>query len=302
MITALDRVVARWERLAEFLMRSVDESKKDEMLFSSEVEKISPFISHTILSLLNQEKQRDIEKHIDTMLAIFEQKKEKGLLYLNSDEISQANDNLNKICYLFAQEQNDLIKFLAEKNEKVEKFLKKKEEIIENRARQIFEEKLPRFLASAFEREVKALSEQIKNKERIFYISIIILVLCAFCIKETNYIHYLSIYFPVIWGLWYLTKNINENRRLLHEYKHKAVLARTYTLYSEQLEKHSDRLFFDDSDRRAYQELAYSFLEENIKSLTHNPAQSLDKGSKEMPYSVLLEKLIGNIRKYKDNQ
>lgn len=266
--------------------------------FDSDRSQISAFMSHTILSLFEQEKQGKIKRDIQEILTCFETAKIKKIS-LNNDSTQEIGNKLSGLVQLLENSDSKIL-FLAEQNKKILSFIQNKTKEIDDKAKQVFEEKLPRFLASSFAREAKKLGKQIENKESLFLFSISIIIVGFLCIDKSHYVNYIPLFLPIIWGLWFLTKSINQDKRLFHEYKHKEVLARTYRIYADQIAKYSDYLLYADSNQRQiYEELAFYFLQKNLDVLMNNPAKTLGRESRTNPYLDTFSKLTEMIRKEK---
>lgn len=77
---------------------------------------------------------------------------------------------------------------------------------------------------------------------------------------------------PTLWLSMFSSKRRNESQRLEQEYAHKEALAKSYASYRQQIEKLGDE---------KQQELLPILLENMIKAIAFNPAETLDKNHKD---------------------
>lgn len=295
----VDQIYQHWQQINPQLKRILQANDKGgySSPFKEESEAIDLFMLKSILQLFTQEDLELIEQHIKVLSVLLkgiEESKPKHWIMEDEQVLVDIRTQLEALERVL-NTKGTTISFLAENNQIIQAVFQEKINEIDQKAKLLFEEKLPRYLSSAFEKEAKALKKGVVFRERCFFVALISISALLLYLAKESYISYVAILFPSIWGLWLLTKKINQDTRLLHEYKHKAVLARTYTLYVDQLGNHLDRLFFTDENRIAYQDLMYSFLNENVKALIRNPAVTLGKEDKGTPYAAILDKIINQL-------
>ena len=86
---------------------------------------------------------------------------------------------------------------------------------------------------------------------------------------------------PVLWLVIFVSKRRSEAERLTQEYAHKESLAKSYDSYKQQIEK-----LADDNQK----ELLPILMENMIKAIALNPAETLDKKHQsDSPMSEILK-------------
>ena len=96
-----------------------------------------------------------------------------------------------------------------------------------------------------------------------------------------NLIFRLSFIFPALWLVIFVSKRKNEYQRLEQEYAHKEVLAKSYESYKTQIEKLQEE---------EQNKLLPILMENMLKAIALNPAETLDKNHKEeTPLDELLK-------------
>ena len=135
-----------------------------------------------------------------------------------------------------------------------------------------------------------------------FYGSLIILLLVIFCVRDLliikeipldkglgisllallgNFSVKLPFILPALWLVIFISKRRSEAERLTQEYAHKESLAKSYDSYKQQIEKLSEE---------NQKELLPVLMENMIKAIALNPAETLDKKHQsDSPISEILK-------------
>ena len=87
-----------------------------------------------------------------------------------------------------------------------------------------------------------------------------------------SFIYKLPFILPAIWLVLFVSRRRNEAQRLAQEYAHKEVLAKSYESYKQQIEKLSEE---------EQNKLLPILMENMLKAIALNPAETLDKNHKE---------------------
>ena len=87
-----------------------------------------------------------------------------------------------------------------------------------------------------------------------------------------SFIYKLPFILPAIWLVLFVSRRRNEAQRLAQEYAHKEVLAKSYESYKQQIEK----LSTEEQNK-----LLPILMENMLKAIALNPAETLDKNHKE---------------------
>lgn len=87
-----------------------------------------------------------------------------------------------------------------------------------------------------------------------------------------SFIYKLPFILPAIWLVLFVSRRRNEAQRLAQEYAHKKVLAKSYESYKQQIEK----LSTEEQNK-----LLPILMENMLKAIALNPAETLDKNHKE---------------------
>lgn len=87
-----------------------------------------------------------------------------------------------------------------------------------------------------------------------------------------SFIYKLPFILPAIWLVLFVSRRRNEAQRLAQEYAHKKVLAKSYESYKQQIEKLSEE---------EQNKLLPILMENMLKAIALNPAETLDKNHKE---------------------
>ncbi|MFQ1047902.1 hypothetical protein ACIWOS_07540, partial [Avibacterium paragallinarum] len=303
-------VKMKLEQLNKFLYAA--KTKKNEgyrSYFNEHYKLIQGFCVFSILKLFRPMERQRLVEISQSIINIFEQANyakmqdvympKRGMykaywVELTESEIHKIEPKLAQL-KLILQGNNQAL-FLAENQNKIDKVLNERQEYIDQQANLLFKEKLPRFLSSAFAKEAHALKKSIKRREYLFGSAIVFFAILLFGVDKSHYFNYLPMLFPIVWGLWFLTKKLNEDKYLYHEYKHKEVLAKTYLLYSKQIDQQS-YYFFDEEDNRTRNHLSQYLLQETTKQLAHNPAKTLGKTNKDNPYGALMAELAKKLNR-----
>lgn len=147
-------------------------------------------------------------------------------------------------------------------------------------------------LAKAYQDMKESFDEPIKNWNRIFVGSIVIMfvatflsfidvgivkddTLTLFAFKQmgdftstlNGLLFKLPLYAPLIWLAIFASKRRSENQRLQQEYAHKEALAKSYVSYKMQIDE------LKQEDKKLLEKL----LDSSIDTVAHNASESLDK-------------------------
>ncbi len=97
-----------------------------------------------------------------------------------------------------------------------------------------------------------------------------------------SFIYKLPFILPAIWLVLFVSRRRNEAQRLAQEYAHKKVLAKSYESYKQQIEKLSEE---------KQNKLLPILMENMLKAIALNPAETLDKNHKEpIPVEEVIKK------------
>lgn len=160
-------------------------------------------------------------------------------------------------------------------------------------------------LSHAYNEMHSQFNDEVKSYRSWFYRSIFILffIVCivTFCFNNIvpkitdpmtlshrlinildNLIYKLPFILPAIWLVLFVSKRRNEAQRLAQEYAHKEALAKSYESYKQQIEK---------LGKEEQNKLLPILMENMLKAISLNPAETLDKNHKEeMPLEEVFKK------------
>jgi len=137
-------------------------------------------------------------------------------------------------------------------------------------------------LANAYHEMKVSFDAPIKTASRLFYCSIIALVILAVILTWESVgggqtqdwdaifkglVYRLPLYGPILWLAFYASKRRSECQRLQQEYAHKEALAKSYDSYKQQIEA----LNGGDSD------MLNSLITKAIDAIAYNASETLDK-------------------------
>jgi len=164
-------------------------------------------------------------------------------------------------------------------------------------------------LATAYTDMKVSFDTPIENASRVFYWSILLLVLASIIlsidkfggedwvtfVKFTDWsvvlkglVYKIPFYAPVLWLAFYATKRRGEYHRLQQEYAHKEALAKSYNSYKKQIED------LDVKDLAMQKQ----FILKTIDAIAYNVSETLDgKHGDKMPAQELIEKLVAELAK-----
>ena len=164
-------------------------------------------------------------------------------------------------------------------------------------------------LATAYTDMKVSFDTPIENASRVFYWSILLLVLASIIlsidkfggedwvtfVKFTDWsvvlkglVYKIPFYAPVLWLAFYATKRRSEYHRLQQEYAHKEALAKSYNSYKKQIED------LDVKDLAMQKQ----FILKTIDAIAYNVSETLDgKHGDKMPAQELIEKLVAELAK-----
>lgn len=98
----------------------------------------------------------------------------------------------------------------------------------------------------------------------------------------TKFVYKLPFILPALWLVLFVSRRRNEAQRLAQEYAHKEALAKSYESYKQQIEKLSEE---------EQNKLLPILMENMLKAISLNPAETLDKNHKEAtPVEEVLKK------------
>lgn len=157
-------------------------------------------------------------------------------------------------------------------------------------------------LSSAYNEMRNKFSNSAKWYGRGFYGSLVALLLVIFCVRDLsiikdipldkglgisllallgNFSVKLPFILPALWLVIFISKRRSEAERLTQEYAHKESLAKSYDSYKQQIEKLSGE---------NQKELLPVLMENMIKAIALNPAETLDKKHQsDSPISEILK-------------
>jgi hypothetical protein len=168
-------------------------------------------------------------------------------------------------------------------------------------------------LATAYKEMKDTFDKPIKNASRVFYTSVIGLVVISFFVavesiglKEITFsktgdwslvfmglINKLPFYAPILWLAFYATRRRSENQRLQQEYAHKESLAKSYDSYKQQI------IALDDEDKTMQKQ----FIMKAVDAIAYNASTTLDgKHGDKMPVHDMVEKMVETVLKVKDSK
>lgn len=163
-------------------------------------------------------------------------------------------------------------------------------------------------LASAYKDLRESFAEPIKNANRLFYLSIALLISLSIVlsIEDVGFwhlklvtmndwtsigrslAHKLPIVAPLVWLAYYASKRRSEFQRLEQEYAHKEALAKSYESYRKQIADLGIR-----SD-----ELMHGLLDKSVGAIAFNASTSLDgKHGDKIPAQDVIERMIATVFK-----
>ncbi|MBR0128932.1 MAG: hypothetical protein IJM09_03860, partial [Neisseriaceae bacterium] len=178
------------------------------------------------------------------------------------------------------QEYEKKFDFLKQEYEKeFEKYKKKRGEV-----ESYIDKLVTAGLEKAYSEERDKYPKLVKEWDNTFRYSIVLLFICVSLIMGYSFLQNpdefysinnaiysllrsISLTLPLIWFAIYANKRRSEYHRLEQEYAHKAILAKSYLSYKEQIEK----LQTDDP------ELLKKLMGSTIDTISYNPSPTLDK-------------------------
>ena len=157
-------------------------------------------------------------------------------------------------------------------------------------------------LSSAYNEMRNKFSKSAERYSLGFYVSLVVLLVTVYCTRGIflmeniplekglgmsllvllgNFAVKLPFIIPVLWLVIFVSKRRSEAERLTQEYAHKESLAKSYDSYKQQIEK-----LANDNQK----ELLPVLMENMIKAIALNPAETLDKKHQsDSPMSEILK-------------
>lgn len=148
-------------------------------------------------------------------------------------------------------------------------------------------------LAEAYSEERKKFEQPIKLCTSSFFAIIALLGMIGIISFEQNLtslnslLRVVPLIFPLIWLALYVNKRRSEYQRLEQEYAHKAILAKSYLNYKEQIEK----LGKDDN------KLLEKLMSSTIDTIAYNPSPTLDKKHGD---GTVLHEILNSLKEIKE--
>lgn len=97
---------------------------------------------------------------------------------------------------------------------------------------------------------------------------------------------------PLIWLAYFRLKNVNEDKLLEQEYRHKETMAKSYVYYANEI----DRLGWTDESFEEKEKLKSNLLNTSIQILGEDPTDLLNKNrTDEFPFEKVIMELIKKI-------
>lgn len=282
-------------------------------------------IKESIEKLLNSSKSKlsDIEGFHNSIYEKDGLKQEIDEFYSNISDKNKKINELNEDCSITLQELSDFYDKIFGKDDADGKKIGGLKQEIEQRKSDFDEfgqyqqkkydelnKKIESLLPGATSVGLSSAYHEMRNKfsdravwyGRVFYLSLIVLSLVIYSVRNLSIIQeipldkglgisLLSLFgnfavklpfiFPALWFVIFVSKRRSEAERLAQEYTHKESLAKSYDSYKHQI---------DELSEKNKNELLPILMENMIKAIALNPAETLDKKHKsDSPVSEILK-------------
>ena len=251
-----------------------------------------------------------LKQKIDEFYSNISQKNE-AINELEEDSSAILQDLENFYNKIFGEEDEEgnktggLKQEIEQRKKELDEFKKQQQERYKELNKQI-ETLLPGAtsagLSSAYNEMRNKFSKSAKRYSWGFYVSLGVLLVTVYCTRGIflmeniplekglgmsllvllgNFAVKLPFIIPVLWLVIFVSKRRSEAERLTQEYAHKESLAKSYDSYKQQIEK-----LADDNQK----ELLPILMENMIKAIALNPAETLDKKHQsDSPMSEILK-------------
>ena len=308
-----------WEEIKQMLLEvspvfTFDDSEKIATVDASpylslkgDVERLDLYFNHTIL---NQFKPNEITQIFTLTADIYNKilhRNPKKEIYSISLDIEAVNIIKEKIKELFEIFEHNLFSgVFAELFSSLRSDFNKDRKNFQRQIDELLQVNQHKTLSAVFRVQVRKVIKSRGNNlcwfTTIIFVSVIIIfisLLIPSIRPENNILSIINALFsrllmisPLIWLAYFRVKNVNEDKRLEHEYINKMVMAQSYEHYIKAI----DNLRWTKEDENNRAEFKKKLLEESIKVLARNPTEVLSKDrNDDYPMMELMNKLIEKI-------
>ncbi|MCW9698503.1 MULTISPECIES: hypothetical protein [unclassified Avibacterium] len=245
------------------------------------------YFSKRALSILEDNVLKNIYNILQTLM---EELKDKNNNEFTKEEQDRVLSILSEIENLFVR-QSSLWKIDSIKTymiNKVEQEISKEKQLLDKEMKLLQVELNNGVISSIFKISQKNFSKQIKKQTCSFYVILfIIFCIALICIPKTipGILVRLSLILPLAWAALFLSKRINEDKKLEQAYLHKQTVAQSFVTYLNFIKENN----LQDTDLETLKTLNRVMIE----SLGLNPALLLDKSTSEkIPMEELLSRIL----------
>lgn len=315
----INSILGGWEEIKQMLLEvspvfTFDDDRKTDIVDASpyislkrDVERLDLYFNHTIL---NQFKPDEIAQIFTLTADIYNKilhrnpKKEIYSISLDNEAVNIIKEKIKELFEVF--KNNSFSAVFTELFHSLRSDFNKDRKNFQRQIDELLQVNQHKTLSAVFRVQVR---KAIKSRENnlCWFTSIIITAVIIIFISllipsirpENNILSMINALFsrllmisPLIWIAYFRVKNVNEDKRLEHEYINKMVMAQSYEHYIKAI----DNLRWTKEDENNREEFKKKLLEESIKVLAKNPTEVLSKDrNDDYPMMELMNKLVEKI-------
>lgn len=284
-----------WAEVEYYLSNITSEDMEAESNIKNSIPILSLYLSPFTLELLSDDNKNKLIDYLFKIRSYFINKKN---YTLSPQHCKEVKDLVNELKNYFNQIGGNIPNLAI--LEKYENAIKAQQQDIQNRASELFGELTTHSISKPFKEQFDKYSNSKLNCVFWGLLLVLFIWILSFdgmtnCLNLLFQNHWEKILFrifssiPIIWGIFFVSRRISENKKIEQTYLHKYTVAQSYLNYLSFIKMDSRYLRDQEEKKQALQILHRVAMD----SLGLNPALLLEKSTAEkIPMEELLSKVI----------